>query len=131
MFADIKKALDEKWCSNENNQIITFYTPKGTMYYKIFSSYKIATESYYTTTFFSSVTDYTSFLQELQKRSSYNYNVNLDYNMPILTLSTCGATSSHRLVIHAQLFSKRYYIIKNGCFCCEQFAKVYCWIKHR
>lgn len=102
MFADVANALDSSWCENKENQIITFYTPTGTIKYQIFSSYKIAAETYYTTTYFSSDSNFLDFLKTLEKRSVYNYNVKLDETMPIITFSTCGATSSTRMVIHAQ-----------------------------
>lgn len=102
MFASAGKALDSSWCANKENQIITFYTPKGTLKYQIFSSYRIPAETYYTTTYFSSDENYLDFLKTLEKRSGYTYDVKLDKTMPIITFSTCGATNSTRIVIHAQ-----------------------------
>lgn len=102
MFATVKNSLNSSWCSNKDNQIITFYTPTGTLKYQIFSSYKIPAETYYTTTVFKNNSDYMNFLKKLESRSVYNYNVTLDANLPIITFSTCGATSTNRLVMHAQ-----------------------------
>ncbi len=102
MFADVANALDSSWCDNKENQIITLYTPTGTIKYQIFSSYKIAAETYYTTTYFSNDSNFLDFLKTLEKRSVYNYKVKLDETMPIITFSTCGATSSTRIIIHAQ-----------------------------
>lgn len=106
MFATVKNALNSSWCSNKDNQIITFYTPTGTLKYQIFSSYKIPAETYYTTTSFKNNSDYMNFLKKLENRSVYNYSVTLDENLPIITFSTCGATSANRLVIHAQLIKE-------------------------
>lgn len=106
MFGTVKNALDTSWCENENNQIITFYTPTGTLHYQIFSSYKVPAENYYTTIGFSNTLEYINFLKELERRSVYNYNVALDENLSIITFSTCGATSKHRFVIHAQLIEE-------------------------
>ncbi len=102
MFASVANALDESWCKNKENQVVTFYTPKGTFKYQIFSSYRIPAETYYTTTYFSSDDNYLNFLKELERRSVYDYNVDLNKKQPIITFSTCGATSSTRIVIHAQ-----------------------------
>ncbi len=102
MFATVRNSLDSSWCENKDNQIITFYTPTGTIKYQIFSSYKTPAETYYTNVYFPNKSDFKTFLKTLQSRSVYNYNVTLDENLPIITFSTCGATSSHRLVIHAQ-----------------------------
>ena len=102
MFASAGKSLDASWCANKENQIITFYTPKGTLKYQIFSSYRIPAETYYTTTYFSNDETYLDFLKNLEKRSVYNYDIKLDSSLPIITFSTCGATSSTRIVIHAQ-----------------------------
>ena len=106
MFGTVKNALDTSWCQNKDNQIITFYTPTGTLLYKIFSSYKISAETYYTQINFSNDSDYMNFLKKLESRSIYNYQVDLKENLPIITFSTCGATSKHRFVIHAQLIEE-------------------------
>lgn len=106
MFGTVKNALDTSWCQNKDNQIITFYTPTGTLHYKIFSSYKISAETYYTQINFSNDSDYMKFLKKLESRSIYDYQVDLKENLPIITFSTCGATSKHRFVIHAQLIEE-------------------------
>ncbi len=77
----------------------------GIEHYRIFSSYKIPAETYYTTTYFASDIDYLNFLKEMKNRSVYDYGVELT-TAPIITLSTCGATSAHRVVVHAQLIEE-------------------------
>lgn len=106
MFGTVRKALHDDWCSKKENQIITYYTPTGIVHYQIFSSYKIPAETYYTTTYFASNQDYINFLNDLKNRSVYDYGVSLNPDSPIITLSTCGATSNHRVVIHAQLINE-------------------------
>ena len=78
----------------------------GIQHYKIFSAYKIPAETYYTTTYFANDAAFLDFKKEMQARSVYDYGVELRADLPILTLSTCGATSAHRVVIHAQLIEE-------------------------
>lgn len=100
MFAPLKEIITEEWQKNENKQI-TLVTEKNTITYEIFSSYIIDPEDYYITTHFNNET-YIEFLNTIKQRSYYNYNVELNENDKILTLSTCTGTEKKRIVIHAK-----------------------------
>jgi len=103
MFSSLKNIIKEKWYTNSNNYIVTVYTPKKTLYYKVFSVYKIKYETYYATTDFDNDEEYSKFLKTITKRSKYNFNVNVNSSSKILTLSTCGDNKAYRIVLHAVL----------------------------
>ena len=103
MFGSLKKTLDSKWQNNKNNQELTLITEDKEYKYKVFSTYVIEPEEYYITTNFKTNKEYTNFLNELKTRSNNNFNVELDYNDKILTLSTCTSGGKKRVVLHAKL----------------------------
>ena len=87
MFGSLTKALDKKWYTKQENQIIQLSTLKYNTMWQIFSIYTIPAESYYITTDFESNSEYAAFLGEMLNRSIYNFNVNLSTDDKILTLS--------------------------------------------
>lgn len=102
MFGSLHNILKDGNYKKEENQIIKFVTPDGTYNYKLFSVYTIEAEDYYITTTFKNDKDYKDYLNEMKKRSIYNYNIKVSEKDKILTLSTCqGYTGNKRLVIHA------------------------------
>ena len=70
--------------------------------YHIFSIYKVAAEDYYIQTDFNDET-YIDFLNTIKKRSINNFNIELNKDSKILTLSTCTDGNKYRLVVHAVL----------------------------
>ena len=104
MFGSLKNVLSDEWRSKEDNQKILLVTELGTFYYQVFSTYVIEPEDYYIQTSFSS-DDYSSFLNTIKSRSSYPYDVSLDTNDSILTLSSCNISGSKRIVLHAKLLT--------------------------
>ena len=103
MFGSLTRALDKKWYTKQENQIIQLSTLKYNTMWQIFSIYTIPAESYYITTDFESNSEYAAFLGEMLKRSIYNFNVNLSTDDKILTLSTCYNDNGIRLVVQAKL----------------------------
>lgn len=105
MFGTLKYALNSSWYKKESNQIITFNTPTKNMKWRIFSIYKIpATEDYLKTEFISDE-EFLEFTNMLKNRSIHNFNIEIDGNSKILTLSTCFSHST-RHVVHAVLVSE-------------------------
>ena len=102
MFGTLNKVLYKNWYTNEKNLTITFDTLYGSYKYKIFSIYIIPTTTDYLTTNFDSNEEKLNFIKLIKDRSIYDFNVNLDENTKILTLSTCQSDTS-RLVVHAYL----------------------------
>lgn len=102
MFGTLNKTLNKSWYENKENLIIKFDTLYGSYKFKIFSIYTIKTTSDYLTTSFDNAKDKLNFLNMIKSRSINNFNVDLNEQSKILTLSTCNNEVS-RLVVHAVL----------------------------
>lgn len=102
MFETLKETQKIDWQSNKENQIITFITEQGQYKYQIFSTYIIEPEEYYINTDFSSVEEYKKFINTIKSRTTYDYNVEVDENDKILTLSSCALSGAKRVVVHAK-----------------------------
>lgn len=106
MFGSLKKVVKEEWYTNSKNYIINFSTEKNNMLFQVFSTYTIEPESYYITNNFDNDEEYEKFINVITARSVYNYNVDVNTNDKILTLSSCY-NSSKRVVLHAKLIVKK------------------------
>ena len=102
MFGTLRESQNQEWQSKKENQIITFVTEKNQYKYQIFSTYIIEPEEYYINTDFISVEAYKDFINTIKSRSTYNYNVDVDENDKILTLSSCTPSGTKRVVVHAK-----------------------------
>lgn len=102
MFGSLKNILNEEWYNNSENKNITFLTEKGNYIYKVFSIYKIESEDYYIKTNFKNDEDYEKFLNTIKNRSIKNFDINLNINDKIITLSTCANNNKYRIVLHAK-----------------------------
>lgn len=102
MFGTLRRVVEEEWYNNEDNLLIPLVTENETVYYRVFSVYKVDKEDYYIQTEFESDTAYKNFLSKIKSRSVKNFNVSLDENDRILTLSTCTAGGKRRVVLHAK-----------------------------
>lgn len=102
MFGSMRKVIKSSWYNNKNNHIITIATPSGTRHFEVFSTYTILPESYYITTNFNTANEFKEFISTLKERSVYNYNVDVNENDKILTLSSCY-DNEKRMVLHAKL----------------------------
>ena len=106
MFGTLRYVTNESWYKNPDNQIITFNTKVKNMKWKIFSIYKIPVTNDYLYANFGDLYEYQKFLDMIRGRSMYDFGVNVSKNDHILTLSTCGTSTTNsatRLVIHAVL----------------------------
>lgn len=102
MFGSLKNILNEEWYNNAENKNITFLTEKENYIYKVFSIYKIESEDYYIKTNFKNDEDYEKFLNTIKSRSIKNFDINLNINDKIITLSTCANNNKYRIVLHAK-----------------------------
>ena len=102
MFGTLKNSQEPEWQANKDNQIIKFITEKGQYDYQIFSTYIIEPEEYYINTEFTSVEEYKKFINTIKSRSNYDYNVEVNENNQILTLSSCTPSGAKRVVVHAK-----------------------------
>ncbi len=106
MFGSLDYTLKKEWQIDINNQKIMLVKEDGTYYYQVFSTYTIEPEEYYIKTDFSSNNDFNSFVKTLKSRSNYDYNVDVNENDKILTLSSCTNSGKNRVVLHAKLISE-------------------------
>ena len=102
MFGSLKNILNEEWYNNAENMNITFLTENRNYIYKVFSIYKIESEDYYIKTNFKNDADYEKFLNIIKNRSIKNFDVKLNVDDKILTLSTCANNNKYRVVLHAK-----------------------------
>ena len=102
MFGTLNNVLDTNWQSKEENLKIIFITKNNQYTYKVFSTYKIENEEYYIKTDFNGNTEYSKFLNAIKERSNKDYNVQLNENDQILTLSSCDYNNKYRIVLHAK-----------------------------
>lgn len=102
MFGTLKNTLEEEWYLNNENHKVLYIDEKGTHYYDVFSTYKIDNEDYYLQIDFKSSTDFNNYIDVIKNRSVYNYNVDINENDNILTLSSCANLGKKRVVLHAK-----------------------------
>lgn len=100
MFANLYKVLYRNWYTNKKNQIITFNTENESSKWQIFSIYKIDTTNDYLKVNFNG-NEFLDFVNMIKGRSIYDFNVDVNNNDQILTLSTCHG-DTQRLVVHAK-----------------------------
>ena len=103
MFGTLKNILNKEWYENKENYEIILVTENNTYRYLVFSTYSITPEDYYINTIFNNVDEYIEFLNKIKSRSIYNYNVEVNKDDKILTLSSCIGDGKKRVVLHAKL----------------------------
>ncbi|MBE6161705.1 MAG: class B sortase [Firmicutes bacterium] len=102
MFGTLHKAYNKNWYNKSSNQIIEFNTLYSNMNFKIFSIYKIPKTSDYLLTDFNNDNEFMSYVNMVKSRSVNDFNVEINKDDKLLTLSTCTGNND-RLVIHAVL----------------------------
>lgn len=102
MFGSLKSVINEDWYNNEDNKYITLITENEIQIYEVFSVYQIEKEDYYIQTSFNSETNFNTFAQTIKKRSKKKFNVDVNKEDNILTLSTCANNNKYRVVLHAK-----------------------------
>jgi sortase, SrtB family len=103
MFGSLENVLKKSWYTNRDNHIIKLSTPTENTLWQVVSVYTIKAESYYLTHNFENDESYDKFLKTIKGRSIYDFDVELDVNDKILTLSTCLNYNGERIVLHAKL----------------------------
>ena len=101
MFGSLKNILTNDWYENLDNRYIYFITENDTNKYEVFSVYKVESEDYYRTTNFGEK-NFLDFVKTIKLRSIYNFNIDINLNDSIITLSTCHADNRYRVVLHAK-----------------------------
>ena len=103
MLGTLKNVLDKSWQENKDNLEITLITGKRQYKYQVFSTYSITPEDYYINTIYNNDNEFNEFLNKVKSRSNYNYNIEVNSNDKVLTLSSCIGDGKKRVVLHAKL----------------------------
>lgn len=110
MFGSLKNIIESNWYSNKNNHIVKISTEYENTMWQVFSIYRIPETSDYLKTTFNDNEKYIDFLNMIQNRSEFKFDVSLNEKDKILTLSTCYKESD-RVVLHAKLIKME---VRNG-----------------
>ena len=102
MFSTLKNILNKNWHEDEGNLKINLITEKDSFNYQVFSVYQIKKEEYYLQTNFNNDDRYLRFIEILKKRSIKDFNIDVNEEDQILTLSTCANDNNYRVVLHAK-----------------------------
>ena len=106
MFGTLYKTYNKNWYTNPDNQMITYNTLYEDMQFKIFSIYKVPDTNDYLKVYFDGDNDFLEFIDMITERSIYDFNVPVNADDKIITLSTCSDNGTKRLVIHAVLINE-------------------------
>lgn len=101
MFGSLSNLTKKEYLKTDDEQIIYLSTPNYNYVFKIFSIYRIDTTDDYIKIDFND-NEYLSWLEMIKKRSMHDFNVDVNGNDKIITLSTCYKHVK-KLVVHAKL----------------------------
>ncbi len=105
MFGSLKNIIKNDWYNSTDKYTIKLSNERENTLWQVFSVYHIKTTNDYIRLDFYTNNEYQIFLNILKDRSVYNFNVELNSNDKILTLSTCY-NKTEKLVMHAKLIKK-------------------------
>jgi len=107
MFYDLLSFRDPEFYSE--NRILTLETMWGELRYKVFAAYTAGPDFYFITTQFDEAS-LAEFIREIQARSDYEWDTEVNYSDRILTLTTCSHDfEDSRYVVHAVLIDESPY----------------------
>ena len=101
-FYSLKNVFQADFIKDVNNQIIKLSTDNINSSWLVFSIYEIANEDYHLKTEFKDDEEFADYLDVISKRSVHDFEISLDENDKILTLST-NKDKDTRIVVHAKL----------------------------
>lgn len=102
MFGSLKDALTKEWFNKEEEKIIKTSTLTENSIWQIFSVYKINNTTDYLNINFKDEDEFLKFSNKLKERSMFNFNIDINKDDKILTLSTCF-NKDVKTVMHAKL----------------------------
>lgn len=108
MFNSLTKYADKEFF--DAHQTVYYDTLYGSYDAEVFAVYYTTTDFYYIQTDFASKDEFGTLLDNIQEKSMYQTDVQLDEDDQIITLSTCDYTldpDRGRLVVHAKLVDKQ------------------------
>lgn len=103
MFGSLKNVLNDSWLNNSNNYIVRISNDYENSLWQVFSTYSTLKTNDYLKTNFNSSDEFVNFIDMLKVRSNHNYDIDVNENDRILTLSTCYTGKDDRVVLHAKL----------------------------
>ena len=110
MFGSLKNIFESNWYNNKNNHVVKLSTEYQNTMWQVFSVYRIPETSDYLEINFNNNEKYMNFFNMLQNRSELKFDVSLNEEDKILTLSTCYKEND-RVVLHAKLIKME---VRNG-----------------
>lgn len=105
MFSTLSNIDTSTWLSDTENYTITIDTLYESLEYEVFSYYVTDVTVDYLTTNYVNPLNRLDFYFYLEEKSEYDFEVELDYDDTILTLSTCANSGTQRFVVHAVLIN--------------------------
>lgn len=103
MFSTLKNISTDDWLNNLDEYTITIDSLYKSSEYKVFSYYTTNITTDYLTTNFINNLSKIDFYNTLKNKSEYDFDITLNDNDSIITLSTCTNSGSQRFVVHAVL----------------------------
>ena len=110
MFGSLKNIFKSNWYNNKNNHVVKLSTEYQNTMWQVVSVYRISETSDYLEINFNDNEKYMNFLNVLQDRSEFDFDVDLNDEDKVLTLSTCYKKND-RVVLHAKLIKME---VRNG-----------------
>ena len=104
MFGSLRKVIKEEWYTNPDNYILQYSNDYYSTKWQVFSIYRVKETDDYIKTNFNSNEEYNSFINLIKGRSIYDFNIDVNTNDNIITLSSCY-NDTDRMVLHAKLIS--------------------------
>lgn len=102
LFYYLKNVLQADFIKNIDNQVIKTSTDDVNSSWLVFSIYEIPNEEYFKTINFADDNEFVNYINTINDRSVHNFNIELDENDRILTLTTDKDTEN-KIVVHAKL----------------------------
>lgn len=106
LFGTLRNVVKNSWYTDNDNYIVKYSNKNENTLWQVFSTYTIEAEDYYIKTSFSSDSEYETWLNDMKKRSVFDYKTSVNKNDKILTLSSCYTSDGIRVVLHAKLIKK-------------------------
>lgn len=102
MFGTLKNTLEGGWYSENGNRPLRLVTEDIVTSWEVFSAYRVKTTDDYLDISFNNDDEFSRYIDLVKSRSVHEFNVLVNPDDKILTLSTCY-NQSERIVLHAKL----------------------------
>lgn len=106
LFGTLRNVVKNSWYTDNDNYIVKYSNKNENTLWQVFSTYTIEAEDYYIKTNFNSDSEYETWINDMKKRSVFDYKTSVSKNDKTLTLSSCYTSDGIRVVLHAKLIKK-------------------------